>query len=98
VGKLLYSQYREGGEPDVTTTEHQQQKQEADQLYERYAKPFEPAHWGEYIAVAKDGRTILGPTLREVAEKALITFGPGSFVFKVGEKAVGRWRWMSGAS
>ena len=74
------------------TTEYQQRKELADSLYERYGKPLEPDHRGEYLAVALDGRTILGRTLIEVAQRARDAFGPGSFLFKVGTKAVGRWR------
>ncbi|MBI4492414.1 MAG: hypothetical protein HY690_06435 [Chloroflexi bacterium] len=69
-----------------------QRKQLADRLYEQYGKPLEAQHWGEYVAISPDGRTLLGPTILEVLEKATAAFGPGTFVFKVGEKAVGKWR------
>ncbi len=32
----------------------------------------------------------------EALDKALAQFGPGSFLFKVGDKAVGRWRGSRG--
>jgi len=63
-----------------------------DELYETYGKPLEAQHYGEYLAVSPDGKTILGQTLREVAEQAEATFGPGNFLYKIGPKAVGRWR------
>ena len=63
-----------------------------DELYERYGKPLEAKHHGEFLAVSRDGRTLLGHDLAEVVEKAASEFGPESFIFKVGEKAVGRWR------
>jgi len=66
--------------------------EEADSLYERYGKPLEGEHWGKYLAVMPDGRTILAETHLEIADKAVSAFGRGSFIFKVGEKAVGRWR------
>lgn len=67
---------------------------EGDELYERYGKPLEAEHWGEFIAITADGRTLIGPTLQTVAEQVVRTFGhgSGSYVFKLGERAVGRWR------
>ncbi len=61
-------------------------------LYDLYGKPFEAQHWGEYVAITPDGRTVLAPTLLEVMQKSVAAFGPGSYVFKVGERAVGKWR------
>jgi hypothetical protein len=63
-----------------------------DELYDRFGKPLEAAHYGEYLAVSPDGRTVLGRTLLEVTQKAHTVFGPGNFLFKIGEKAVGKWR------
>ena len=65
---------------------------EADRLYEQYGKPLEAEHWGEYVAIARDGRVVLAPTLLEVMQQASAAFGPGSDVFKIGERAVGKWR------
>ena len=70
----------------------QQLMKEGDQLYEQYGKPLEKEHWGEFIAIFPDGRTVLGSSQLEILEQALDEFGPGSFLFKVGEKAVGKWR------
>jgi len=47
---------------------------------------------GEYVAIFPDGRTLVGQNLIDVSEEALELFGQGSFVFKIGEKAVGKWR------
>jgi hypothetical protein len=74
------------------TANNEQLKKQADALYEQYAKPLEEAHQGAYVAVSPDGKTVLGATLLEVSKQAKQAFGPGSFVFKVGEKAVGKWR------
>ena len=65
---------------------------QADQLYDQYAKPLEQEHQGEFIAIAKDGRIILGRSAREVGRKAREAFGPENFVFKIGPRVVGRWR------
>lgn len=46
----------------------------------------------EYLAVSPEGKTLLAPTLLDALEEAMETFGPGNFIFKVGEKAVGKWR------
>jgi hypothetical protein len=63
-----------------------------DEFYDRYAKPLEAAHRGAYLAVSRNGQTILGTSLREVAQQATSIFGPGNFVYKIGERAVGKWR------
>lgn len=66
--------------------------QYADRLYEQYGKPLEAEHWGEFVAIAPDGRTVLGATMLEVAELAESTLGLGVFVFKVGPRVVGKIR------
>ena len=65
---------------------------QSDKLYDHYGKPLEQDHWGEYVAIFPDGRTLVGPDLMDVSDRALAQFGRGSFVFKVGEKALGKWR------
>lgn len=67
-------------------------EQLSDKLYKKYGKPLEEEHWGEFLAVSQKGKTILGKALLEVAQKASSILGPGNFIFKVGEKAVGKWR------
>lgn len=63
-----------------------------DKLYDKYGKPLEKDHWGDYLAVSENGQTILGKNYLKVALKARSTFGPGSFLYKVGEKAIWKWR------
>jgi hypothetical protein len=63
-----------------------------DELYETYGKPLEAEHRGEFLAVSADGRTVIGPTLRDVASRATESFGPGNFLYRIGEPAVGKWR------
>jgi hypothetical protein len=70
----------------------QQQTSEGFRLYEMYGKPFEAHHWGEFVAIAPDGRTLLAPTLLEAVQQAATELGPGNYVFKVGELVVGKWR------
>lgn len=70
----------------------QETQRRYDELYERYGRPLEARHRGEYLAVSADGKTILGTDLLQVAQKATDIFGPGHFIFKVGERSVGKWR------
>jgi len=65
-------------------------KDVGDRLYEQFAQPLEQDHYGEFIAITRDGRTLLGPTLIDVALRAKDTFGERTFLFKIGPKAV--WR------
>jgi hypothetical protein len=66
-------------------------KQDADILYERYVKPMEESHRGEYVAVSLEGQTILAPTLLEAVQRAADALGKGnSIVFKVGDRSVGK--------
>ena len=65
---------------------------QGDELYERYGKPFEAEHWGEFIAISPDGRTLLGTEMAEVLDNALRQFGKGVHIFKVGPIAIGRMR------
>ena len=65
---------------------------EADRLSDEHVKPLEAEHQGDYVAVSPKRETVFGESLLEVAEKAVATFGPGNFLFKVGERVVGAWR------
>jgi len=65
---------------------------ESEKLYERFGKPLEKEHCGEFAAVFPDGRSLVGVDLEDVSNRALSQFGKGSFVFKIGEKAVGKFR------
>lgn len=76
----------------VMATDNQELKKKSDELYERYGKPLEQEHWGKYIAIFPDGRTIIGDTPHEVLDKAVTTFGRGSFVYKIGPRAVWTFR------
>lgn len=64
---------------------------EDERLYERYGKPLEPEHRGEYVAIGPNGEVILGHDDLEVEQKALARFGSGNFAFRmVGVEL--RWR------
>lgn len=75
----------------MTLTNKEALKQ-GDELYERYGKPLEAEHWGKFVAIAPDGRTLLGADLSEVEDNALHQFGKDAHIFKVGPIAIGRLR------
>lgn len=61
-------------------------------LYDRYGRPLEAAHHGEFLAISPTGATILGSTMLQVAQQATERFGSGNFLYQIGESTVGRWR------
>ena len=65
--------------------------EESERIYELYGKPLEKDHWGEYVAITRDGRTLLGTDREEVSRAAAEAFGPGNFLFKVGPRVTGKW-------
>ncbi len=65
---------------------------EAHRVYDRYVKPLEPEHWGEYVVVTADGQSVLGSSELDAVDKGLATLGRGHFLFKVGDVAVGKIR------
>jgi hypothetical protein len=74
------------------TAEQAKLMRTANRLYERYAKPLEAEHAGKYVAVSPKGQLIIGDTMLDVAQRATEAFGRGNFVFKIGPRAVGKWR------
>jgi pyruvate/2-oxoacid:ferredoxin oxidoreductase alpha subunit len=76
----------------ATKEETQDLTREAEALYVRYVKPLEKDRYGEYIAVSRDGKVVLAPSLLDVMEKAEQELEPGNFLFKVGDIAVDTWR------
>ena len=73
-------------------SEQQTRERQAELLYDTYGKPLEADHTGEYVAISADGETVVGLDLLDVSDRALESFGQGSFLFKVGEVAIGKWR------
>ncbi len=71
---------------------NQELVEQADALYERYAKPLEKEHWSEYIAISKSGEFVIGTDLTDVRWRSLERLGKGSFVFKIGEMSIGKLR------
>jgi hypothetical protein len=65
---------------------------EMDAIYDRYAKPLEAEHVGEYNAVSPRGEVLVGAELLDVAQRAREAIGASNFLFKLGTRAVGRWR------
>jgi hypothetical protein len=67
----------------------EEHRREADDLYERFGKPLEAEHMGEYVAIFPDGRTVIGSTVGGVLAEATQTIGKGSYIFRIGQ----RWVW-----
>ena len=42
--------------------------EQSEKLYDQYGKPLEQEHWGEYVAIFPDGRTLIGTDLMAVSE------------------------------
>jgi len=78
------------------TASQQQNRLDRDRLqhdlYERYARPLEAGHWGAYVAISPRGETVIGTDIVEVAHEAITKLGKGHFLYKVGPRAVGKWR------
>lgn len=66
-------------------------KKTAHALYEKYVKPLEAEHRGEYVAVSQRGQIVFGSAVADVIRKASASFGPGNFIFMVGQRAIGKW-------
>ncbi|MSQ15792.1 MAG: hypothetical protein EXR50_08020 [Dehalococcoidia bacterium] len=65
---------------------------EDEQFYERFGKPLEKEHTGEYVAITSDGRTIIGTDDVPVLKQAIDTFGSGNFALtRVGRSTFGQW-------
>jgi hypothetical protein len=65
---------------------------DAEELYDRYVRPLESEHKGEYAAVSPHGALVLGKTFLDTLEEARSGLGAGSVVFKIGDRVVGKWR------
>ena len=72
----------------MTMTNDETLKQ-GDELYERYGKPLEAEHWGKFVAIAPDGKIVLGSDMSEVFFEACEILGEEFIQFKVGPRAVG---------
>ena len=68
--------------PNTEQQQHQTLLAETERLYEQYGKPLDQEHQGRLVAIAPDGRTLLGTSAGEVGRRAKAAFGPG-FVFKL---------------
>ena len=66
--------------------------EEMDAIYDRFVKPLEAEHLGEFVAVSRDGRTLLGPNSRDLTRRAKGAFGPSNYIFRIGPRVVGKWR------
>ena len=72
------------------STRDEAEMEEMDRLYEEYDTPFEAEHWDQFLVIAPDGGTMLGRDMAELGRRSLDEFGRGVFLYKVGERDVGR--------
>lgn len=72
-------------------TSNQSLELKAETLYERYGKPLEKKHTGQYIAISQDGKMLIDSSISKLMQKALTQLGPGNFIFKIGDRAIGKW-------
>lgn len=64
-----------------------------EELYERYGRPLEADHAGEFVAISDNGEIILGTDKLALANEAALRFGDGNFAFrKIGARAESRLR------
>jgi len=64
----------------------------SNRLYEQFGRALEADHAGEFVAIAPDGRSLLGHSAGEAGRKVKAAFGPGNFVFKLGPRVAGKRR------
>jgi hypothetical protein len=64
----------------------------ADRLYKQYVRPLETQYHGEFIGVAPDGRYVVAGTALDAMRQATAAFGRGNYIFKIGDRVVGKWR------
>ena len=76
----------------VNMEEGRQQLEENRRLYEQHGKDLEASHKDQYLAISRDGRTILGERSNQVLKQAIEAFGSGNFgIFRVGHDAYAEW-------
>ena len=61
-------------------------------LYQKYGRPLETDHMGDYVAISPEGKTVYGPRAGEVLRQAIDAFGSGNFgLFRLGHRAFAAW-------
>ena len=77
----------------TTNSEWMERKlEEQRRLYEKYGKPLEDEHKGEFVAISLEGERLIGKREGEVLKRAVDTFGRGNFALaKVGGDTLQQW-------
>jgi len=57
--------------------------QQSDALYERYGKPLEKTQRGRYVAISKEGKTLIADTVFALMQEAKTRLGPGNFILHI---------------
>ena len=69
-----------------------QKDAERRRLYEKYGKPLEANHAGEFVAISADGEILLGERDGETLRRALDKFGRGNFAMaRIGSDVMHEW-------
>jgi hypothetical protein len=76
----------------VETLEQRELTRQALGLYQRFGRPLEAEHRGQYVAISRDGQYVLAPSSTEALIEGAAQFGPGNFIFKVGDIAAEVWK------
>jgi len=85
----------------MATQRTRQRKPKAETPEEEMLRLYEPfrfleaEHWGEFLAVAPDGRYVLGTDEIAVMDEAFQKFGAGVTMYKIGPIVMGRLGWSS---
>jgi len=58
-----------------------------DKIYEKYVKPVEQEHWGEYVLVRPDGQMLFAAEMIDLMEDTEEMRDPENCLFKVGPRA-----------
>jgi hypothetical protein len=64
----------------------------ANKVYNQYVKPLEEKHKDKYVLVTSEGKTIFAATWGKLMEQASRIPSPDNFVFKVGDRVLGKLR------
>lgn len=68
-------------------------KRQAEKLYSQFVKPLEDEYRNQYAAVSSQGRLIIDADLIKAIKRATVKFPKDiPFVFKIGQKVIGKWR------
>ena len=70
----------------------ERKSEEQRRLYERYGKPLEEKHTGEFVAISLEGKILIDRKIGKVLRLATDAFGPDNFaIARIGHEAMTEW-------